>query len=147
MSTTNMIAIGPVAHAATINAVLNGMGSGPESLFRMVTSVEPTAWMGPAGMRPRAPFGTAPTHRYMSHQVASLGYQAQLLAFANRDAPPLQPGFAWGEDTLPEIEAALDALETLAVASFGNNFVPQAQLDAALAAHNPPLWEVADEDI
>lgn len=124
-----IIGIATAAAVANVNLVLEAMGRGPGSITRKATTVANPTW------------DAEPTHWFMSDQSADAEFQSILLGFANGDLPPLPDGVVWGVDGVISAADALEAIsaENFAFASFNDGFPPLAQVDAALAAFNPPL--------
>lgn len=133
--TVNIIGIGRIEAAASINLVLEAMGRGPNNLSRPATS------------SPNPTSETAATHLYMSDQGVTEGFAAILHGFANGDLPPLPDDVVWGENGVISSEAALAAIsaDNFAFASFNEAFTPGEQVEAALSAlglaivPDPPL--------
>lgn len=126
----NIIGIAPISAVANVNAVLEAMGRGPGSLTRNLTTAADPAW------------DATPTHMFMSDQGVSSEFQADLLAAAGGDLPPLAEGYMWGEDGVISAADAAAAMAQFAVASFNDGFAPTQQLAAAIAAHDPVLYVI-----
>jgi hypothetical protein len=124
-----IIGIATAAAVTNVNLVIEAMGRGPGSISRKATTVANPAWTA------------TPTHFYMSDQSATPELQAIFLGFANGDLPPLPEGVVWGENGVISAADALDAItaSNFAFASFNEGFEPTEQVNAALAAFNPPL--------
>lgn len=133
----NVIGIATAAAVTNVNLVLQAMGRGPGNISRKATTVANPAW------------DATPTHYFMSDQGVTPEFQAQLLGFANGDLPPLPEGVVWGEEGVISAQDALAAIsaENFAFASFNEGFPPLAQVDATLAAFDPPLHIIPFEDI
>ena len=127
MSNKQLIAIASVADAAVVNAVLNAMGHGPANLSTKASTT------------PNLSTWDASTHLFGSMQSVPTELFQQMLDFGDRDAPPLAPGFAWGEGDLPDVEVALDALARMKTVAFVG-YEPEDQRAIALAGHTPVLY-------
>lgn len=134
MTTTNLICIVPAAAKDDCNAVLEAMGIGSGSLSVRLTTASSPHWSATA------------THFGMSYQSAPLELQTQLLAATQGDLPPVTAGVVWGENGVISAAAAMAAMAQLAVAAFSNLFEPIQQLGAAMAAYDPPLSWIPDND-
>jgi hypothetical protein len=125
------ILVATVADAPVVNAVLEAMGQGPDSLQTKAYD------------QPNQPWGAAGhTHVYTSFQGMPEDLFLHVLAWKNRDAPPLADGYAWGEGDLPDVETALDSLAQLKIGAY-SNVPPGGQVAAMLTSltlypANPP---------
>lgn len=116
----NAILVATVADAPVINAVLEAMGQGPGSLS-LAAYDDPGQVLGTPGW----------THLYTSFQGMPDDLFLHVLAWENRDAPPLSDGYAWGEGDLPDVETALDSLARLRIGAYVN-VPPSGQVTAML---------------
>ena len=132
MSDLNLIAIGSIAYAANINAVLEAHGRGPNSLSRKLTTVADPAWTEPA------------THLFMSDQGVTEEFVTILLGFPNGDLPPLPEGVAWGVNGIISAEDAIEAINGANFKVFvsSGDVSPAAQVAAAVGAEG--LYVIPD---
>lgn len=120
----NIIAIGAAAHVTDINAVLEAMGRGPDSLSRKLTTEPDPEWTETA------------THYFMSDQGVTEEFVTILLGFPNADLPPLPNGTSWGVDGVISAEDAIEAIDGSHFKVFvsSGDVTPQAQVSAAVGA-------------
>jgi hypothetical protein len=132
----NIIGIIPAAHLTNANLTLQAMGLGAGNITKKSTSVTGTIL-----------FEEPATHFYMSFQGAESELLDQLLGSTTGDLPPLPEGVMWGEEGVIEAADAATAMAAMAIASFNNGYSPTNQVNLSLAAHNPVLQRVPDEEV
>lgn len=125
----HIIGVTPAANVNAINAVLDALGYGPTNFSRKVTTAADPVW------------DTEPTHYFFCWQYTPAGLADTFLAFADGVLPPTAGEWSWGEYGVISEEDALAAVTpaNFAFAIFNEGLSALQQVDATLAAYDPPL--------